>query len=71
VMYGPIVLCRLSRPTGDHGITKANNRGRLSRRPLSIREWPRVNFAAVALHHCVSSSSYGFWVGGTPAVALL
>ena len=28
-MYGPIVLCRLSQPIGGHGITKANNRGRL------------------------------------------
>ena len=50
-MYGPIVLCRLSRPIGGHGITNANNRGRLSWRPLKLEpakvtplllHWPKV-----------------------------
>ena len=48
-MYGPIVLCRLSQPIGGHGFTKANNRGRLSWRPLSFWygpfpcHWPLLN----------------------------
>jgi len=37
--------------------------GRPGRRPLSMRDWPLVSFAAVPFHHCVSSCSYGFRVG--------